>query len=860
MAEPIQFQWDLTTRADRRSAWAVLSDSDRMNRVAGFDLQFEVEPQEGRRAEPRGSLNHLGVPLIWRELPVEFSAPEHFTVEREYLSGPLLRAVHKVILSDLPDGGTRVQAHAQFWPRHAVLRPVLQIDLALSFRGKFQRALVDSLQALDRQSEPSAGPQVRLSGAAERKLQAGLAQVADAVLRQRLAQWLQTAPLGDQARILPLRLAKRWQVADQALLVALLQATRGGLLRLQWEVICPSCRLPTACASQLELSQTGSHCPACNVRYDASLADSVALTFAVSAELRPQLPGVACLSSPARMPHLLAQTQLEPGEELIWTLDLLPGNYQLRGWPQIEPLALSVRSDAPARPLSVQATPLGLQPPTLRSGSGRVQLHLRSKLAEPLTLVVERAWLEPHTLTAGQVLQWPEVVAQLPQGALQEGLKIEAFCGPLLAIKVLRGGDHSAQVLAELLRGGPLRALQLGSGWVLATLPGGEPLARVLHALQGALWLAAAVGWGNILELANDQLRMAAGAALQDLVALGHQAEPGQVLARAEAAPLLEPLAGLGWRALPGGELEVVVQQRRAPPLPLAQRRTLPLEVGELVDQQYLLGKRLGAGGFGVVHAAVHAPTGQELVIKLLRPELADDPVQVQRFFDEGRLSARLKSPHVVQVRDWGLSEDGRLFLALEKLEGCELADLLKKQGVLAPDRAVRLACQALAGLGEAHRQGLVHRDIKPANLFVIWADTPQEALKVIDFGIALDLTGQVRQLEAAGDMIGTPAYMAPEQVMGQGLDGRADLYALALVLYEALAGRLPFDAAPGLAMALARLHGEPLPLAQGCAASLPAGLAAVVEAAMASDPAQRPADAAAMEALLQQVLAARPA
>jgi serine/threonine-protein kinase len=108
--------------------------------------------------------------------------------------------------------------------------------------------------------------------------------------------------------------------------------------------------------------------------------------------------------------------------------------------------------------------------------------------------------------------------------------------------------------------------------------------------------------------------------------------------------------------------------------------------------------------------------------------------------------------------------------------------------------------------------------------------------------------------------MIGTPSYMAPEQVMGQSLDGRADLYALALVLYEALAGRLPFDAAPGLAMALARLHGEPLPLAQGCAATLPAGLAAVVEAAMASDPAQRPADAAAMGALLQQVLAARPA
>lgn len=856
MVEPLHFRWDLTTRADRRAAWAVLSDSDRLNRLAGFDLQFTSLPQPGQRAEPRGSLSHLGTELVWRELPVEFAAPEHFTVTREYLSGPLLRAQHTVRLSDLDGGATRVVAEAWFWPRQAILRPLLQIDLALSFRGKFQRALLASLQALDEQREPPSAATQRLSAAAERHLQAGLAAVGDAALRQRLGQWLRAAPLAEQARILPLRLAKRWQLAPQPLLVALLQASGAGLLRLQWEVICPSCRLPTACATQLELSQTASHCPACNVRYDASLADSVALTFAVAEALRPQLPGVACLSSPARMPHLLAQTQLQPGESLTWTLDLLPGNYQLRGWPQLEPLALSVRSDASARQLAVQATPAGLQPPTLRSAAGRVQLHLRSKLSEPLTLVIERAWLEPHTLTAGQVLQWPEVVAQLPPGALQGGLRVESFCGPLLAIKVLRGGQASAEALAALLRGGPLRALQLGSGWVLATLPAGEPLARVLHALQGALWLSAAVGWGQVLELASDELRMAAGAALQELVALGHRAEPGQILADAAASEALAPLAGLQWRPLPSGEVELVALQRRGAPLALPRRRSEPLAIGELVDQQYRLGERLGAGGFGVVHAAVDVRSGQPLVLKLLRPELADDPLQVQRFFDEGRLSARLQSPHVVQVRDWGLSEDGRLFLALERLQGRELAELLREQRVLAPERAVRLACQALAGLAEAHRQGLVHRDVKPANLFVIAADTPDEAVKVIDFGIALDLTGQVRRLEAEGDIIGTPSYMAPEQVLGQPLDGRADLYALALVLYEALAGRLPFDAAPGLAMALARLHGEPLPLAEGCAARLPQGLAAVVEAAMASDPQRRPADAEGMAAQLQRVLA----
>lgn len=860
MPEPLVYRWDLHTRAELEATWRLLSDTDRFNQVAGFDLHFELQVRPGERAERLGNLQHLGLDVRWRELPVRFAAPHHFVIERVYTSGPLSRALHRMDLQEDPQGGTRVRAEAEFWPRNRWLRPVLQADLALTFRGKYTLGLQKMLAALDAEAGGGRhdGPQREappLKAAAGRLLHDGLLQVQPEDLRQKLDHWLRTAPLADQARIQPLRLAKRWQLPEQQVTIGLLQATRAGLLQMQWELLCPSCRLPGAAHAQLQIERAQAHCPACDVRYDASLADSVELTWKPVAALRAQVGQVACLSSPARMPHIAAQIVLQPGEDLCWELTLLPGNYHLRGWPQLDRVALTVRADAPHRPLTVLAGPRTLDPPALRARSGRVTLHLRSKMTQPLTLVIERAWVDPLALTAGKALEWPEVVPWLPADALQPGVAVEPFCGPLLAVQVRRGGTAGELAVEAWLKEAGARALQVTSGWVLATLPGLEELGQAVQPLPGALWLTAAVGWGNVLELTTARVRMASGARLQDLVALCQQGEPGQLLVQRDAVPRLrgtvpgELAEQQGeWTWAPPPEL------RRAP-LPLPMRNSQPAGPGDWIDEQFLLGPKLGQGGFGVVHAAEDRRTGRAVVVKLLRPEIAEDPSQVQRFFDEGRMTARLDSPYVVRVLEWGLSDEGRLFLVMEKLDGRELTDIIQELGSLDPPRAIRLSWQALQGLGQAHRLGLIHRDIKPSNLFVISEGTPEESVKVIDFGIALDLTGQGQALERTGNIIGTPAYMAPEQVLGETIDGRSDLYALGLVLYETLAGTPPFSGPTALALAMARLQQPAQPLEQVVLQPLPAGLAALVDQALATKPQHRPADAQTMANALQEIL-----
>lgn len=553
------------------------------------------------------------------------------------------------------------------------------------------------------------------------------------------------------------------------------------------------------------------------------------------------------------MPHIVGQTVLGARGEVDWTLDLLPGIYHLRGWPQLDQITLVVRQGLPRRRQVILAGPKALSPPAVRLGAGRVTLTVRSKLDELLTLVVERPWVEPGTLTVGRLLEWPELAALLPRNSLQAGLAISPFVGFVLAVQVVRGGGMAQQRVGEVVAAAGARALQVSTGWVLATLPDAPALSRAVGPLVGAPWLSAAVGYGAVVELASEAQRIASGALLQDLVSLAQGAEPGQVLAtRPEAWPA--QLDGGRWVTAPDGNSELALDGPRGP-LALPTLPNQPLGTGDLVDGRFALGDQLGKGGFGVVFAAEDQLTKQQVVVKLLRSELADDPSQVQRFFDEGRLSSRLRHPCVVDVLEWGLSDDGRLFMAMERLQGRELADLLSELGTLDPARSAQLCAQALSGLAEAHRQGLVHRDIKPANLFVVDEGTPEERCKVIDFGIALDLTGQVRSSEQAGTVMGTPLYMSPEQVRGEVLDGRCDLYAIGIVLFQALTGGLPFVGDTALSVLVARLTEPPRRLEALCSQPIPTGLGDLVARALTVDRSARPATAEDMARELQAIV-----
>ncbi|HSH60803.1 MAG TPA: protein kinase, partial [Acidimicrobiales bacterium] len=206
----------------------------------------------------------------------------------------------------------------------------------------------------------------------------------------------------------------------------------------------------------------------------------------------------------------------------------------------------------------------------------------------------------------------------------------------------------------------------------------------------------------------------------------------------------------------------------------------------EVIADRYELGTVLGRGGMGEVRDGLDRRLGRPVAVKLLRRDLAADPELRRRFEGEARAAARLAHPNVVAVHDTG-EQEGVPYIVMERLAGRTVADEIA-EGPLEPARVQRLGREVLAALDVAHRAGTVHRDIKPANLLL----TPESSVKVADFGIAKAAEALPSDVTASGQVIGTPAYLAPERLEGAPATARSDLYSLAVVLYEALSGTKP--------------------------------------------------------------------
>ncbi|MES1189176.1 MAG: serine/threonine-protein kinase [Myxococcales bacterium] len=222
----------------------------------------------------------------------------------------------------------------------------------------------------------------------------------------------------------------------------------------------------------------------------------------------------------------------------------------------------------------------------------------------------------------------------------------------------------------------------------------------------------------------------------------------------------------------------------------------LPVPAGELLGGKYTVERVFAEGGMGIICLGRHVQLDQPVAIKFLRRALAGRPSIVQRFLNEARALAALRSEHVVRVMDVGQLESGRPYLVMEHLDGVELEALLERDGPLTVERAITYVLQVCQALGEAHALGIVHRDIKPENLF-LWSGGPhQDTVKVLDFGLAKQL-GSSNALGVTGpqDSIGSPCYMSPEQVSTpQLVDSRTDVWSLGVVLYRLLSNALPFD------------------------------------------------------------------
>ena len=259
--------------------------------------------------------------------------------------------------------------------------------------------------------------------------------------------------------------------------------------------------------------------------------------------------------------------------------------------------------------------------------------------------------------------------------------------------------------------------------------------------------------------------------------------------------------------------------------------------LGSVIADRYHILKKLGEGGMGTVYLAEHVKMGRKSALKVMNPGMNTDPDAIARFNREASNASRLSHPNICGIYDFGETTDGIIYLAMEFIEGSSLTSLIEKAGQLAPSRAASIVHQTADALQVAHDAGIVHRDLKPDNIMVTKNRDGTDLVKVVDFGIAKASSSDAQKVTKTGMVVGTPEYMSPEQLAGDKLDGRSDLYSLGLVAFNCLTGMLPFAAETAQEAMIMRLTDKPRSLADVRPdVSWPAPLQATLDKALVRD------------------------
>jgi eukaryotic-like serine/threonine-protein kinase len=268
--------------------------------------------------------------------------------------------------------------------------------------------------------------------------------------------------------------------------------------------------------------------------------------------------------------------------------------------------------------------------------------------------------------------------------------------------------------------------------------------------------------------------------------------------------------------------------------------------IGRVIDERFRIVSLIARGGMGKVYRAEQSPLGRVCALKVLNPNYSGehDPEFHKRFFLEASIASKLTHPNTVTIFDYGRTDDDIYFMAMEYLEGVTLHRAIREAGSFAEDRAAHIGRQICRALREAHSHGVIHRDLKPANIFLTVHGDEADFVKVLDFGLVKNITGETKpedQLTQTGLFMGSPKYMAPEQIRGEHVDARTDVYSLGIILYEMLAGKVPFDRTTSLNILMAQVNEEPPPLrTANPATTASAAMEELVARCMAKDPAKR--------------------
>ncbi|MBX3275741.1 MAG: serine/threonine protein kinase [Sandaracinaceae bacterium] len=296
----------------------------------------------------------------------------------------------------------------------------------------------------------------------------------------------------------------------------------------------------------------------------------------------------------------------------------------------------------------------------------------------------------------------------------------------------------------------------------------------------------------------------------------------------------------------------------------LPSGRALPDDVQDLLPPgttlgNYRIDEVLGVGGIGEVYLAEHTLLGRKVALKRLRAEYGRSRAVVSRFFDEARAANQIAHENIVEITDFVEDPTDGAYLIMEVLRGEDLGMLLEREHALPAERTVAIMRQVASGLAAAHRVGVVHRDLKPDNVFLIERAGRADFVKLLDFGVAKlgdDVRTKSAHKTAAGTVLGTPAYMSPEQALGRGVDARTDVYALGVILYELLTGTLPFHGETLGEFVVAHATETPRPpsAVEGLAQVIPPRLEALIMRCLAKEPEARPSSMEEVEAELAAI------
>jgi len=267
--------------------------------------------------------------------------------------------------------------------------------------------------------------------------------------------------------------------------------------------------------------------------------------------------------------------------------------------------------------------------------------------------------------------------------------------------------------------------------------------------------------------------------------------------------------------------------------------------IGAFIGERFLVKRKLGEGGMGVVYEAEQTAIDRKVALKVLHPHLTDESLYA-RFRNEAAASSRLGHPNTITVFDFGKTETGSLYIAMEFIDGASLDDEIRRCGALEWRRVAKIANQICGSLANAHENGIVHRDLKPENVMLLTRGTDKDIVKVLDFGIAKimedDGKDQRQALTKTGMVFGTPQYMSPEQIRGDKVDARSDIYSTGVILYQMLTGSLPFNAETPMGLLTKHLMDPPPPFSQiNPANQVPPELERLVMQALAKTAGERP-------------------